>query len=66
MTRLLINTLPHKKIHAAMQAWDDEIFLESGTDKSESVVESMHFLQQRASSVDISSVLKSWSENDTE
>ena len=49
-----------------MQAWDDEIFLESGTDKSESVVESMHFLQQRASSVDISSVLKSWSENDTE
>lgn len=49
-----------------MQAWDDEIFLESGTDKSESVVESMRFFQQRASSVDISSVLKSWSGNDTE
>lgn len=55
-----------KKIHAAMQAWDDEIFRESGTDKSESVIESMRFLQQRASSVDISSVLKSWSGNDTE
>lgn len=55
-----------KQIHTAMQAWDDEIFRESGADKTEAVIESLHFLQERASSVDISSVLKNWNENDTE